>query len=231
MLNTLTITDNRGGVQTLYFGLDANNDVPVALYDMPPMPPAGAYDVRFETRDGGSMVRTYAKGATDVRLPIRVQADAYPLTVTWNIKGTASYILTDGLGGGIFGPREMRSEGSVSIANAEISRFIVQLIGDGQAPKEFALSQNYPNPFNPTTNIKYALPVDSRVTMDLYNVLGQRVRTLVNDNMQAGYHAAEWDGTDNAGQRLASGMYLLQMSAKGTNGKSFNELRKLMMLK
>jgi flagellar hook assembly protein FlgD len=73
--------------------------------------------------------------------------------------------------------------------------------------------------------------VDSRVTVDLYNIIGQRVRTLVNDNVAAGYHIAEWDGTGNAGQQLASGVYFLQMSAQGVNGKSFNEIRKLMMLK
>jgi flagellar hook assembly protein FlgD len=96
---------------------------------------------------------------------------------------------------------------------------------------DFALSQNYPNPFNPTTNIKYALPVESKLTMEIYNVIGQRVRTLVNDVQVAGYHVAEWDGTGNGGQQLASGVYFLQISAKGVNGKSFNDVRKLVMMK
>ena len=119
----------------------------------------------------------------------------------------------------------------MKISNSEVNRLMLKLTGAGELPKEYALSQNYPNPFNPTTGIKYALPVDSKVTMEIYNIVGQRVRTLVNNNMPAGYHAAEWDGTGTAGQQLASGVYFLQMSATGTNGKSFNELRKLMMLK
>jgi flagellar hook assembly protein FlgD len=54
---------------------------------------------------------------------------------------------------------------------------------------------------------------------------------LTNNDLAAGYHVAEWDGTGNAGQQLASGVYFLQLSAQGNNGKTFNELRKLMMLK
>jgi hypothetical protein len=240
-LNTLTITDSRGATQTLYIGVDANNEIPLAFYDMPPLPPVGTLDVRFsatvgsasggETRDGGSMVRTHTPATTSVQFPIRIQADAYPLTLAWNVKGAASYVLTDGHGGGMFQPRDMRAQGTMRITNADLDRLIVQWTGDGQAPREFSLSQNYPNPFNPTTNIKYALPVDSKVAIEIYNVLGQRVRTLFNENQTAGYHAAEWNGAGSAGQQLAGGVYFLQMSATGSNGKKFNDIRKLMMVK
>jgi hypothetical protein len=232
-LNTLTITDCRGESQTLYFGADANNEIQVPMFAMPPAPPQGAFDARFQTAEGGSLIQTHAaKVSEPVDYAVAVHSDAYPLTVTWRINGgTASYELTDGLGGRVFAAKEMTGEGSIKITNNEVNKFSVKLIGDGQLPTEFALSQNYPNPFNPTTNIKYALPVESKLTMEIYNVIGQRVRTLVNDVQVAGYHVAEWDGTGNGGQQLASGVYFMQMSAKGTNGKSFNELRKLMMLK
>ena len=203
------------------------------MFAMPPAPPAGAFDARFETSDGGTMVQTHMTKAPDaMEFPVAVQSSAYPLTITWNVnKGTASYELTDGVGGKVFHAKEMRGEGTIRIANSSVSKFSVKLVSNGQLPMEYALSQNYPNPFNPTTNIKYALPVDSKLTMEIYNVLGQRVRTLVNDNVAAGFHIAEWDGTGNAGQQLASGMYFLQMSAKGTNGKTFSDVRKLVMLK
>jgi flagellar hook assembly protein FlgD len=93
------------------------------------------------------------------------------------------------------------------------------------------LNQNYPNPFNPTTNIRYALPVDSRITLEIFNVIGQRVRTLVNDNMAAGYHTMEWDGASDAGSRLASGVYFLRLSATGVNGAKFSDVNKLVMMK
>ena len=179
------------------------------------------------------MVRTHdGKVSGAVEFPVKIQTDAYPITVTWKMNGgTASYELTDGRSGQVFRAKEMSGTGSVKITNTELSRITVRLVGDGTLPAEYALSQNYPNPFNPTTSIKYALPVDSRVTVQIYNLLGQRVRTLVNTDVPAGYHIAEWDGTGNAGQQLASGTYFLQLSAAGTNGKSFNEIRKMMLLK
>ena len=233
VLNSLTVTDSKGHAQTLYFGADANNEVAVGLYAMPPAPPVGAMDVRFATAEGGSMVRTHEVKVTgSVEFPVTVQSDAYPLTISWNVgKGTASYELTDGMGGQSFLAKEMRGEGSLKVTSAEVSRFSVRLVGDGTLPVEYALWQNYPNPFNPTTNIKYALPVESRVTMEVYNTLGQRVRTLVNDNKPAGYHVAGWDGKGNTGEQMATGVYFLRLTAAGTNGKTFTEVRKLMMLK
>lgn len=233
VLNTLTITDSRGGSQTLYFGADGANSVPVTMYAMPPMPPVGAFDARFETSDGGSMVQTHALQVADVlELPVRIQSEAYPLTITWNVnKGIASYELTDGRGGSVFHAKEMRGEGSMKITNSSVSKFAIKLVGDGSLPKEFSLSQNYPNPFNPTTNIKFALPVLSRVEAEIYNVLGQRVSTLVKEELAAGYHVMEWNGTSSTGQQVGSGTYFLKLSATGANGKVFTEVRKLLMLK
>jgi flagellar hook assembly protein FlgD len=233
ILNTVTVTDSKGGSQVLYFGGDAEQKVPVSLYDMPPVPPVGAFDARFESAEGGSMVKTHGATVTEpVEYVVTVQSDAYPVTVTWTVdKGTASYELTDGQGGKVFRAKEMTGQGSIKITDGEMNRFTVRLVGNGQLPTEYGLSQNYPNPFNPTTSIKYALPVQSKVAIHIYNVLGQRVRTLMNDDVAAGYHIAEWNGTGNEGQQLASGVYFLQMSATGTNGKTFSEIRKLMMLK
>jgi len=58
------------------------------------------------------------------------------------------------------------------------------------------LTGNYPNPFNPTTNVNFSLKVDSRVSLKIYNIRGQKVKTLVEDNMQAGWHSIVWDGRD-----------------------------------
>jgi pectate lyase len=232
-LNSLTITNSRGQSQTLYFGADGNEEILLAMYDMPPAPPLGAFDARFSTAEGGSMVRTHTLNVSDVlEFPVTVQSDAYPLTVTWDAsKETASYELTDGLGGQVFGAMEMVGEGSTKISDSRLAKFTVRLVGDGRLPKAFALEQNYPNPFNPTTRIKYALPVDSWMTMEIYNVLGQRVRTLVSEIVVAGYHIAEWNGTGSEGQQLGSGTYFLKLSATGVDGKRFNEVRKLLMLK
>ena len=94
-------------------------------------------------------------------------------------------------------------------------------------PREFALRQNFPNPFNPDTTIKYDLSESADVTLQIYNVLGQVVRTLVGSEAQnAGRYQIRWNGMDDRGVPVSSGVYFYQISA----GK-FQDVRKLMLLK
>ncbi len=74
-------------------------------------------------------------------------------------------------------------------------------------PLVYRLTQNYPNPFNPETNIQYTLPCDTRVTLAIYNLLGQKIRTLVDIDKVAGNHQITWDGLNDAGQQVSSGVY------------------------
>ncbi len=80
--------------------------------------------------------------------------------------------------------------------------------------KEFMLEQNYPNPFNPTTVIRYALPERCRVELFIADVLGRHVRTLVSGINEAGLHTLEWDGVDENGRRVSSGMYIYSLRIK-----------------
>ena len=93
-------------------------------------------------------------------------------------------------------------------------------------PTDFALSQNVPNPFNPSTDISFALPTDSKVSLSIYNVLGQHVKTLVDDYMRAGNQTITWDGTDATGRTVASGVYFYKL-----NANDFSSTKKMMMLK
>lgn len=88
-------------------------------------------------------------------------------------------------------------------------------------PKEFALDQNYPNPFNPTTTISYAMPKDGRVTMEVFNVIGQRVALLVDEYKEAGYHTVPFDA-----HALASGIYFYRFVTP-----EVHLLKKMMVLK
>ena len=82
-------------------------------------------------------------------------------------------------------------------------------------PEQFYLGQNYPNPFNPSTIIPYRLPVSTRVRLEVFNVLGQRLATLVDAEQPAGFHTATWDGTDAAGRGVAAGLYLYRLVGDG----------------
>ena len=82
-------------------------------------------------------------------------------------------------------------------------------------PTDFALGQNYPNPFNPSTIIPYQLPAAGHVRLEVFNVLGQRLATLVDAEQSAGAHTAQWDGTDAAGRAVGAGVYIYRLSSGG----------------
>jgi hypothetical protein len=102
----------------------------------------------------------------------------------------------------------------------------VKEIHSFQLPTEFSLSQNYPNPFNPSTTIEFALPTASHVNITVYNVLGQKVRTLVDEYLPAGYKSVVWNGDDGYGRQIASGIYFYMMTAK-----NYQSSKKLILLK
>ena len=99
---------------------------------------------------------------------------------------------------------------------------------DGVPTKQL-LSQNYPNPFNPSTTIQYRLPEEGTVTLTLYNLRGQSVRTLVQENQKSGDHSVRWNGENEAGERVPSGVYVYQLKAQ-TADRSSTLSRKIMLL-
>ena len=97
---------------------------------------------------------------------------------------------------------------------------------EGVVPAEFALAQNFPNPFNASTTIAFQLAFASQVELAVYNISGQRVRTLISGSLPAGHHRLQWDGRNDRGEPAASGAYLYQLSAS-----DFVATRQLMLLK
>jgi len=93
-------------------------------------------------------------------------------------------------------------------------------------PEKFLLNQNYPNPFNPTTTIDFAIPFKSHVTLDVFNILGQKVSTLINDTKSAGTYSVNWGGTDHFGNPAATGIYFYRLKTD-----DFTQTRKMLLLK
>jgi hypothetical protein len=93
-------------------------------------------------------------------------------------------------------------------------------------PTHFDLSQNYPNPFNPSTSIKFSLVTDSRVTLKLFDVIGQEIATLLNTDLASGYHSVVIDGS-----RLSSGVYFYRLDAAGVNGQKYSSVKKMILTK
>jgi len=99
-------------------------------------------------------------------------------------------------------------------------------MGENQ-PVDFLLQQNYPNPFNSRTTFRFNLPLAERVNSSIYNLQGQLVKSLADDQLyRAGFHSLEWDGTDHLGQLVSSGLYLFILETK-----DFKQTRKMLYLK
>ena len=86
-------------------------------------------------------------------------------------------------------------------------------IAEHAIPQTYIISQNYPNPFNPETIIRYQLPRSSQVVLKIFNILGQDVQTLINTQQQAGYYSIVWNGKDNNGMVVPSGVYIFRIEA------------------
>jgi len=93
-------------------------------------------------------------------------------------------------------------------------------------PVEFSLRQNYPNPFNPSTTISYSLPIATLVRLRIFDLLGREVATLVDETESAGYRSVVWDGTDDSGRKVTSGMYACRLEAG-----SFSAIQKMILTK
>ncbi|MCB2204867.1 T9SS type A sorting domain-containing protein [bacterium] len=99
-------------------------------------------------------------------------------------------------------------------------------INPGVAPASYSLGQNYPNPFNPTTTISYDMSKSGQVNLEVYDLLGNKIKTLVNDNMAAGSYQVMWDATNDMGVQVPSGNYLIKMVAG-----DFVKTRKMTLMK
>lgn len=127
------------------------------------------------------------------------------------------------------------SNGYKSTQHLWIVHVVVQITGieDGQTglPDKFTVSQNYPNPFNPSTTIRYTLPQQSHVKVKIFNVLGNEIRGLVNGEQSAGYKNLVWDGLDNHGNAVSSGIYFYKITASTNSNILFQKVKRMLLIK
>ncbi|HHE37885.1 MAG TPA: T9SS type A sorting domain-containing protein, partial [Candidatus Cloacimonetes bacterium] len=100
-------------------------------------------------------------------------------------------------------------------------------------PAEYSLSQNYPNPFNPSgaghspqTHISYAIPIDSDVKLVIYNIKGQKVKTLIDEKQEKGFKQIVWDGTNNNQKSVSSGIYFYKLETE-----DYSKVKKMILLR
>lgn len=186
--------------------------------------PRGAYHIsgtitRSDNRRGESNAVIYAM-ENGVHVASAIPDDQGNYFMSGVPAGEYRVMATGASGTGYFGGSNINNAQPVSVGNG-VSASTVNLTLSGatsvaaatELPKDFALAQNYPNPFNPETTIPYQLASRSKVSLVIYNALGQEVRTLLASTQEAGLYTARWDGKDNLGRQLPTGVYLYRLHA------------------
>ncbi|PEN12830.1 hypothetical protein CRI94_12560 [Longibacter salinarum] len=198
---SMQFKDAHGATQVLQIS-DVNNPAIVDQYAMPPKPPTGSFDVRF---DGDSRLLTTTTST------ISLQASAYPISVS--VSGKAAAGTAEEVGGGASRRTYDLRDGATFVLNdSTVSslRLSLPLSALKDVPSSFELKGNYPNPFHSSTDIVLDVPIPAVVSMDVYNVLGQRVIRVPERGIQAGRNQRL---TLEAGN-LAAGMYLYRLTVK-----------------
>ena len=200
----IVLTDATGINYTLYA---VKGEVDLNQYELPPAPPQGMFDIRFESgriaEDINSSVKTI--DMSGVTYPLTVKAENIDIRLMDETGKTVNVNLKKGE--------------DVVISDATIQKLMVtgELI-----PDVYSLEQNYPNPFNPSTIIEFSLPENvNSVKLTIYNVLGEKVAELVNTSLIAGKYKYQWDA-----RNVATGMYIYELRTD-----KFVSVKKMMLLK
>ncbi len=206
----IKFTDAQGRVGNLYF---TNSDLDLDKYELPPIPPKGIFDIRFVAD------RFVEKLDAEIK-EIKLNSAKYPVTI--QVYGI-DVNLTDKFNGKIINSI-LKSGDKYIVSNPAIEMLQVKT---NSLPDGFALHQNFPNPFNPVTKIKYDLPVDCKVKITVFNLIGEQILKLIDQNVDAGYNEVEFD----AGS-MSSGIYLYRIDAvELSSNKYYNCTKKMILIK
>jgi hypothetical protein len=221
------ISDKGNGVQKLYFGDGSTLKVPLSWFELPPVAPEGGFDARFAS----NRMFEPLSGEKETKYVISVQSSKYPITLSCEGAGSdLKYInVTDADRGTPIGTIVSDGKTVVKITNPAITKIQVTIKTGITIPKVFSLEQNYPNPFNPTTTIQFNLPEPVIVNMQVFNILGQQVASLVDHvAYEPGSHFASWNASN-----FSSGVYFYRLIAtRQTNGEvAFQQVKKLVLVK
>lgn len=204
--------------QILYFNATIDDRTDRRSFSLPPLAPLG-----FDARFAGDVFAVTTAEAT-----IRLQNNGNPVTVTPEnlpLANGDSFILEELLGTAVVATHSLQNGQPLQISSRAVTQLALRKV-TATLPTAFAVEQNYPNPFNPATDIRFALPGASDVEITIYNALGQKVNTLVNRKFDAGFHSVKWNGTDERGSGVSSGIYFYRVSAG-----AFSSVKKMLLVK
>jgi hypothetical protein len=204
---SVTISDGEHA-RKLLFGGKLDDEVDKKQFNMPPLAPGNIFDARFAEDS-----RLVEKSETKIEVsrhqnrPLNLEVNP-PKMSTQN-----AFLIKEYAGGKLLSDYSVNAGTEITLKHSETTSIYLSPVGkealaDKQVPEKFNLQQNYPNPFNPTTQIQYSITDAATVQLDVYNILGKRVATLVSEQKQPGSYEVTFDGSN-----LASGVYLYRLQA------------------
>ena len=216
--NVLHINDSK-----IYFGVSIPENE-LVYYQLPPTPPIGAFDVRFDTNS--KIVKDFGQ--------IKILNNEENLIISAEIKIPQKlhwdWVIVSPEGG------EYILSGNDPISlNGQITNVTLKKVQ--RVPSQYTLSQNYPNPFNPGTTLDYTIPEQGDVSLIVYDLLGKKIWNLTQNSLSTGYHSVQWNGVDNDGHPLSAGCYFYQLKVSSTSipgskpERLFVQTRKMVLLK
>lgn len=227
-------------------------------YELPPLPPTGVFDTRMVWPRAGTSLeppagfgqgsphdyRPYTSLAQRDTFRVRAQFGAGTSMVASWPAGLATRFTALEMryfDGTSLVVADMLTNTSADITNANGDPHIGTIYSGGLlvsvdqtspgVPEQFGLHQNYPNPFNPSTTISFDIQYAAATDISVYNVLGQKVTTLVSDRLTPGTYTTTWSGKNYRGGDVSSGVYFVRMNAQADNGNAFSAIRKLLLMK
>ncbi|MFQ5584441.1 MAG: FlgD immunoglobulin-like domain containing protein, partial [Calditrichia bacterium] len=217
---SITLQDAAGAEQTLYFNVRLNSPQEKLHYSLPPVPPPGKniFDARF-TGD------YWVSETFDDEIKLR--ATNFPLILTplnFDDNGEEQFTLTEFISGIESVNQPIKNGTQIKISDPRVTS--LRLHKTKVTPLNFEVSQNFPNPFNPVTEIRYTIPEAGKVKVVVYNSLGQKIKTLLSETQEARHHKLRWDGRNDSGQQVGSGVYYLSVKS----GK-YSATRKMILMR
>ena len=208
--NSLTFINKKGFKQKLYFSCDSRSEISAGYYELPPLPPDGVFDVRFN--NNCLLMKMDSSISTK---KILIHSEEYPVTMKWKTQEKGVYLTINER------IHNLIDENIFIIEKPSEIYLTLTIDNPVELPMTYTLEQNFPNPFNPTTTIRYLLPSDGWVSLKIFNIFGQEINTLVNEYKNAGYHYIDWDAT-----QFASGVYFYRL-----NSATFTETKKMVLMR
>jgi ligand-binding sensor domain-containing protein len=221
-LNKISIQTDKGAEQTLYFGKELPDNINPLSFSLPPQAPGNTFDVRFagDTR--------FDEAGDELNISFQA-GQASSVTVDLDLLAThphQQYVLQERKSNKVLAEHPLTAENNVILTNSDITNLTIQSKGlserQADMPDEFDLSPSYPNPFNPSTTIQYQLPQQETVSLEVFDMAGRKVRTLIaGEQQKVGTHTMRFDASN-----LSSGVYFVRIQA-GT----FQDIQKITLIK